>query len=61
LVSQGNVFATDSILALLVAAPRSVLPWDIVVERVGTKLFLDKREGSRIGEKIYFFVLTNAL
>ena len=26
-------------------APRSVLPWDIVVNREGNKLFLDKRDG----------------
>ena len=26
----GNVFATDSILAHLMASPRTVFPWDIV-------------------------------
>jgi len=48
LVSQGNVFATDSVLSLLMAAPRAAFPWDIVVQKVGSKLFLDKREGSKI-------------
>ena len=41
-----NVFATDAILAHLMAAPRSVYPWDIVVERVGGNIFFDKREDS---------------
>jgi len=44
----GNVFGTDSIIALLMAAPRSVYPWDIVVNRVGDQLFFDKRERSQI-------------
>eukprot|EP00899_Mesostigma_viride_P010870 jgi/Mesvir1/19785/Mv13081-RA.2 len=42
----GTVFATDSILATLMCAPRSVYSWDIVVQRVGDKLFLDKRDNS---------------
>ena len=43
----GNVFATDTILSTLMAAPRSVYSWDIVVQRVGSKLFLDKRDNSQ--------------
>ena len=42
----GNIFATDAILALLMACPRSVYPWDVVVNRVGNMLFFDKRDGS---------------
>lgn len=42
----GNVFATDAILALLMACPRSVYPWDVVANRVGNQLFFDKRDGS---------------
>ena len=38
-----RVFATDAILAVIMAAPRSVFSWDLVVNRVGDKLFLDKR------------------
>jgi translation initiation factor 3 subunit D len=41
-----NVFATDAILAHLMACTRSSASWDIVVQRVGTKLFFDKRDGS---------------
>nr|CAG8586161.1 5804_t:CDS:10 [Entrophospora candida]CAG8595959.1 2510_t:CDS:10 [Entrophospora candida] len=41
--NQATVFATDSILSLLMCAPRSVYPWDIVINRVGDKLFFDKR------------------
>lgn len=43
---EGNVFATDSIIATIMCAPRSVLSWDIVVQRVGDKLFFDKRDES---------------
>eukprot|EP00898_Chlorokybus_atmophyticus_P000696 jgi/Chlat1/1627/Chrsp127S01887 len=43
---QGVVFATDSILATLMCAARSVYSWDIVVQRVGNKLFFDKRDNS---------------
>ena len=44
--TEGNVFATDSIIAAIMCAPRSVLSWDIVVQRVGDKLFFDKRDES---------------
>ena len=37
-----KVFATDQILAMIMAAPRSAFSWDLVVNRVGNKLFLDK-------------------
>lgn len=30
---NGNVFATDVILAHLMASPRSIYPWDIVVQK----------------------------
>lgn len=44
----GNVFATDAILAHLMASPRSIYPWDIVIQKLpnGT-IFLDKRDSSR--------------
>lgn len=40
-----QVFATDSILAVLMCAPRSVNSWDIVLDRRGDQLFFDKRPG----------------
>lgn len=44
----GNIFATDVILAHLMSSPRSVYPWDIVIERKDTKtgkfLFFDTRD-----------------
>lgn len=43
---QGTVFATSSILAILMAASRSVQSWDVIVQRIGGKLFFDKRDGS---------------
>ncbi|KAL5715467.1 Eukaryotic translation initiation factor 3 subunit D [Ranunculus cassubicifolius] len=42
---KARVFATDGVLSTLMCAARSVYSWDIVVDRVGDKLFLDKRDG----------------
>eukprot|EP00117_Sycon_ciliatum_P016396 scpid89352/ scgid15843/ Eukaryotic translation initiation factor 3 subunit D; Eukaryotic translation initiation factor 3 subunit 7 len=47
LSSEGNVFATDAILACLMSCSRSVYSWDIIAQRVGSKLFLDKRDSSQ--------------
>lgn len=44
--TEGNVFATDSIISTLMCCSRSVYPWDIVVSKVGNKIFMDKRDGS---------------
>jgi translation initiation factor 3 subunit D len=44
------VLATDSILSTLMCAPRSVYSWDIVFTKSGDKIFIDKRDGSNIGE-----------
>lgn len=45
---KGNVFGTDTILAHLMASPRSVYPWDVIVQRVGEgnnkTIFFDKRD-----------------
>lgn len=43
---EGSVFATSAILALIMTASRSVQSWDVIVHRIGGKLFLDKRDGS---------------
>eukprot|EP00951_Prasinocladus_malaysianus_P002273 scaffold16083_cov26-Prasinocladus_malaysianus.AAC.1 len=48
LADSGQVFATDSILAMLMTAPRSVYSWDIVVTRSGDKLYFDRREGANV-------------
>ncbi|KAJ1963972.1 hypothetical protein GGI12_001720 [Dipsacomyces acuminosporus] len=40
-----KVFATDSVIATLMASTVSSSAWDVVVNRVGDKLFLDKRDG----------------
>ena len=39
------MYTTDVILSVLMCAPRSVYPWDIVIVREGDKLYLDKRDG----------------
>ncbi|KAJ7044885.1 eukaryotic translation initiation factor 3 subunit D [Mycena alexandri] len=43
--STATVYATDTILSVLMCAPRSVYPWDIVILRDGPNLFFDKRDG----------------
>eukprot|EP00177_Eucheuma_denticulatum_P007516 GFKZ01013676.1.p2 GENE.GFKZ01013676.1~~GFKZ01013676.1.p2 ORF type:complete len:546 (-),score=80.24 GFKZ01013676.1:2114-3751(-) len=45
---EGTVFATAGILALLMAAPRAVQSWDVIVQRIEGKLFFDKRDGSMV-------------
>lgn len=40
-----TVFATDVILSHLMVCTRSVYPWDIIITKVGSKIFLDKRDG----------------
>lgn len=42
----GSVFATDAILAQLMAAPRSIYSWDIVIQKMNGMVFFDKRENS---------------
>ncbi|CAF5180065.1 unnamed protein product, partial [Rotaria sp. Silwood1] len=46
--THGNVFATDAIISTLMCCTRSAYPWDIVVDKLGTRLFFDKREDSTI-------------
>lgn len=44
--NEGNVYATDTILATIMCCTRSNYPWDIVIEKVGDKLFFDKRDNT---------------
>nr|CAD7448197.1 unnamed protein product [Timema bartmani] len=48
--TEGNVYATDAILATLMCCTRSNYSWDIVIEKIGEKLFLDKRDNTEFGE-----------
>lgn len=50
------MFATDAILATLMCCTRSVNSWDIIVQRVGNKLFFDKRDNSDFGEFGQLFI-----
>ncbi|KAF8897893.1 eukaryotic translation initiation factor 3 subunit D [Infundibulicybe gibba] len=43
--NTATVYTTDVILSVLMCAPRSVYPWDIVIVREGNNLFFDKRDG----------------
>lgn len=47
--NAATVFATDSILSMMMCANRSVYPWDIVVVREGDKVYFDKRGSSAFG------------
>ena len=46
---DANVFATDVILSSIMCCTRSVHSWDIVVQKIGDKLFFDKRDDSEFG------------
>lgn len=45
---EATIFATDSILSMLMCATRSVYSWDIVIVRQGNKIFLDKRDNAAL-------------
>jgi len=45
---EATIFATDSVLSMLMCAPRSVYPWDIIIVRQGNKVFLDKRDNAAL-------------
>ncbi|KAG0012799.1 hypothetical protein BGZ81_001381 [Podila clonocystis] len=45
---EQRVFATDSIIGVLMTASRSVYPWDIVITRTSDKIIFDTREGSQL-------------
>lgn len=45
---QARVFVTDNILTTLMCVKSSVYSWDVVVTRVGNKLFLDKRDAGSL-------------
>ncbi|KAF1986101.1 eukaryotic translation initiation factor 3 subunit D [Aulographum hederae CBS 113979] len=45
---EATIFATDNILSMLMCATRSVYSWDLVITRQGSKVFIDKREGSSL-------------
>ncbi|XP_014233880.1 eukaryotic translation initiation factor 3 subunit D-like [Trichogramma pretiosum] len=44
--TEGNVYATDAILATIMCSTRSNYSWDIVIEKIGNKLFFDKRDNT---------------
>ncbi|XP_055585168.1 eukaryotic translation initiation factor 3 subunit D-like [Uranotaenia lowii] len=44
--THGNVYATDAILATIMCCTRSNYSWDIVIEKIGDKLFMDKRDNT---------------
>lgn len=45
---EATIFATDSILSMLMCSTRSIYPWDIVIVRQGNKIFLDKRDNATL-------------
>lgn len=45
---EATIFATDSVLSMLMCSTRSVYSWDIVIVRQGNKIFLDKRDNAAL-------------
>ncbi|KAF9735776.1 hypothetical protein PMIN06_002142 [Paraphaeosphaeria minitans] len=45
---EATIFATDSILSVLMCATKSVYSWDLVITKRGSKLFIDKRDNSNL-------------
>ncbi|KAI8632287.1 eukaryotic translation initiation factor 3 subunit D [Xylariaceae sp. FL1651] len=45
---EATIFATDSILSMLMCSTRSVYPWDLVIVRQGNKVFIDKRDNATL-------------
>lgn len=45
---EATVFATDSVLSMLMCATKSVYSWDLVFSRRGNKVFIDKRDGATL-------------
>lgn len=45
---KARVFCTDRILTTLMCVKSSVYSWDVMVTRIGDKLFLDKRDSSNL-------------
>jgi len=45
---EATIFATDTILSMLMCSPRSIYPWDIVIVGQGNKVFLDKRDNAAL-------------
>lgn len=43
-----QVFATDAIIALLMCAPKSNNPWDVIVTKKDGQIFFDKRDNSAL-------------
>ncbi|KAF6004099.1 Eukaryotic translation initiation factor 3 subunit D [Cyanidiococcus yangmingshanensis] len=46
--AKRRILTTGTVLALLMAAPKSAYPWDLVVERKGNLLIIDKRRDSQV-------------
>lgn len=44
----GNVYATDTILALLMASTKSVEGWDLIIKKKDGEIYIDKRPHSKI-------------
>ena len=45
---EGDVFMSDALLTVLMTAPRTVYPWDILISKKGDQLFFDRRAGSTL-------------
>jgi translation initiation factor 3 subunit D len=45
---ENHIFITDTLLAVIMCATRSVYSWDLIIRKTGSKIFFDKRENSSL-------------
>jgi len=57
--TEGNIYDIDANLATLICCKRSNYSWDILNEKIGGKLFLDKRENTEFGNLFPIIVSDN--
>jgi translation initiation factor 3 subunit D len=54
-----RILTTGTVLALLMAAPKSGYPWDLIVERKGNLLVIDRRRDSQVDTLTMFETITD--
>jgi len=61
--SEGNVFATDAILSLLMTCNRTYFCWDLEVTKTANELFFDypKKKEGEVDYKFFYTVNENAI
>lgn len=42
--NKAEIFATETAVAAIMTAPKSLYSWDVIIKKYQDKLFIDKRE-----------------